>query len=158
MNTEILETIQAITAASSENGDLWTYTIKSIAGDPYLTRTLLPRVAGRRPVLHRIHRADNERHLHNHPWATATFRILAGGYTEERLVDGAIVERVLRPGDENDLTASTFHRVRDVLPGTWTFGLLGERTQDWGFLVDGVFVPHKEYFIAAGYVSVDGKS
>lgn len=139
-----------------ENTVAWTYTILGFDRSKYLTRTLLPRAGGRRPLIHNIHRDDLDPHPHNHPWNEAHFAIAAGGYTEER--DG--VRRILRPGDVNRLLAGTFHRVTDVLPDTWTIGLAGERVQDWGFLVDGAVVPHAEYFARKGHVIVksEGKS
>jgi hypothetical protein len=139
-----------------QNGDLWTYTIRGGDGSPYLTRTLLPRIAGQRPLLHHIHREDQDRHMHNHPWRTATFQILCGGYVEERLVNGAVVTRTLRPGDQNEIDAGTFHRVTHVEPDTWTFGIVGERCQEWGFLVDGAVVPSAVYFARKGHVDVAG--
>lgn len=133
------------------NRHAFTYTIIGFDRLPYLTRTLLPRVAGHRLMLHRIHGADADRHLHDHPWRTARFLILSGGYVEERLVDGRVTDRILGPGDVNRLDASTFHRVRTVFENTWTLGLIGERCQDWGFLVDGEVVPHLEYFARKGH-------
>lgn len=153
-----LAAFSAALAERPENHEAWTYTILGFDGDPYITRTLLPRIGGLRPMLHRIHREDRDEHLHNHPWATAEFRILSGGYTEDRLVDGKIVRSALMPGDVNRLTASTFHRVVDVEPNTWTLGLVGERVQEWGFLVDGAVVLSAEYFKRKGYVSNGGQS
>jgi hypothetical protein len=141
----------AALAALEKNDNAWTYTIPGFDGSPYITRTLLPRVGEHRLLLHQIHRADADPYLHNHPWRTARFLILSGGYVEERLTGGFIVERMLLPGDWNEIDADTFHRVREVLPNTWTLGIVGERCQDWGFLVDGVLIPSAEYFAMRGY-------
>lgn len=155
MNVDIRMALAAFSAALGElpqNADAWTYTIRGFDGAPYITRTLLPRLGGFRPLIHRIHREDRDDHLHNHPWSIAQFLIVSGGYTEDRLVDGKIKRTALMPGDVNTLEASTFHRVVDVCANTWTFGLVGERVQDWGFLVDGLVVPSAEYFARKGYV------
>lgn len=139
----------ALSAALGElpkNDRWWTYTIFGFDGSPYLTRTLMPRVGARRMILHRIWRPDVDPHLHNHPWRMASFKILSGGYTEERLVDDEIVRLTYRPGDVNQLDWSTFHRISHLEPNTWTLGLVGERIQDWGFLIEGELVPHAEYF------------
>ena len=141
-----LAAFQAALAELPQNSHAWTYTIRGFDNSEYLTRTLLPRVAGHRVVLHRIHRPDQDRHLHNHPWRTARFLIVSGGYVEERLVDGRVERRILAPGDMNTLDAETFHRIDTIWPNTWTLGLLGDRVQDWGFLVDGSLVPHADYF------------
>lgn len=139
--------------------DLKTYTIVGFDGSPYITRTLLPRVGESRPILHHIHRPDFDEHLHNHPWS-ARFRIMSGGYTEQRLMEGYIVERTYRPGDVNELRHDTFHRISRIEPDTWTFGILGQRQQSWGFLVDGVVIDHVDYFAAKGHVipRSEGKS
>ena len=154
-----LAVIQATTAEMEKNETLFSYIIFGLDQTPYITRTLLPRVGDQRPLLHRIHRPDYDPYHHNHPWKTAQFTILSGGYTEQRLVDGAIVERVLRVGDVNQLDADTFHHVSAVEPNTWTFGIVGERVQDWGFLVDGEFVVYTEYFKRKNHiVTFGGKS
>ncbi len=107
-------------------------------------------------MLHKIHRPDTDRWLHNHPWRTATFRILSGGYTEERLVDGRVEVRAYRVGHVNRLDARTFHRITSIRPNTWTLGLIGERVQDWGFLVDGALVPWRDYFAQQKHVAAAG--
>lgn len=143
--------LAAISAGLSEverNRYFWTYLIQSPDGSPYITRTLFPRVLGHRLMLHKIHREDRDRHLHNHPWNTADFLILTGGYVEERLGDDGVTiqKRALLPGMVNRLTNRSFHRIVSIMHDTWTIGLIGERVQDWGFLVDGEIVPHRRYF------------
>lgn len=157
MNEDVLRAIHRLAFDAStlpENHDLWTYTIKGFDGSPYLTRTLLPRVGDLRPLIHQIHREDSDQWMHNHPWKTAKFLILRGGYVEERLVTNEdtpyVRETVLKLGDINELNADTYHRVTSVMPDTWTLGIVGDRVQDWGFLVEGVHVPHAEYFARRG--------
>lgn len=154
----LLAAFSAALGEVPQNSHAWTYTIWGLDKSPYITRTLLPRIRGRRLMLHRIWRADTDRWLHNHPWATAEFLIVSGGYTEERLVDGRVVTSVLKPGDVNRLDASTFHRITEIEPNTWTVGLIGERVQDWGFLVEGVLVPWREYFAQQGHAQVSEAS
>lgn len=134
------------------NSTAWSYVIRGTDGSPYITRTLLPRVLGHRVMIHRIWRHDRDRWRHNHPWRTARFVVVCGGYVEERADDsGHPVTRRLSPGDVNRLDADDFHRVTYVLPGTVTVGLVGERCQAWGFLVDGEgFVVSDDYFLRTG--------
>lgn len=155
-----LSVISDTLARLPRNRALWAYTISGLDGSPYLTRALGPRVLGRRVLLHRIHRPDADRYPHDHPWRWARFRILCGGYLEERVrIDGETTLRWLTAGDVNILDAGTYHRLVHVLPDTWTLGVVGDRTErDYGFLVDGVHVPHEEYYASIGYRSSAGVS
>ncbi len=148
--------LSAALAEVSKNDLAWTYTICGFDGSPYITRTMLPRAFGYRPLVHKIWRADEDSHMHNHPWMTARFMIVSGGYVEERMVDGRVRERRLRVGDVNALDAGTFHRVAHVEPNTWTVGIVGERVQDWGFMVDGEVVPWQHYFARRDHVQDAG--
>lgn len=144
-------------SATGSNDQAHTYTIFGFDGSPYITRTLLPRISGKRPLIHRIHREDRDPHPHNHPWAEADFIVVSGGYVNERWSrDGQRSEELMRPGSVNHLEATCLHRVREVRPGTVTVGLVGERVQDWGFLVDGAIVPHGEYFASRNHRIVTG--
>lgn len=150
----LLAGVAAAFAEFPRNDHAWNYTINGFDGSPYINRTLLPRVLGHRLMIHRIFRGDADRWLHNHPWRTAHFLIVSGGYIEEREVYGERVERILAPGDINTINAADFHRIRTVRPDTWTIALVGERCQDWGFQVDGEgFVPSMEFFARKNYQS-----
>lgn len=153
----VLAALSAALGETPKNSYAWTYTIWGFDGSPYITRTLFPRIAGHRLMLHRIHRADSDRWLHNHPWATATFRILSGGYTEERLTDAGVVTRAYVAGDVNRLDATTFHRITSIQPNTWTIGLIGARVQGWGFLVNGELVQWQQYFAQQNQATEAGK-
>lgn len=166
MNQDIIHVLSLLASDASElpkNEDLYTYTIKGFDGSDYLTRTLMPRIGDLRPILHQIHREDSDEWMHNHPWAVARFLILSGGYIEERRIDPVIPDtsagiqiKRYSVGDINRLTASTYHRVTHVEPNTWTIGIVGERIQDWGFLVRGKHIPSAEYFASKGYSPVAG--
>lgn len=129
------------------------YTIEDYHdGSPYLTRVLFPRIFGFRPMLHKFHRPDGDRALHNHPWRTAVSFILAGSYIEERLLPdesqlahGPITEhRHVRWF--NVLTNQDFHRVTELKGSVYTLFVIGERTQGWGFLDDsGQVTPWRQY-------------
>lgn len=158
----------------SEDDTRWAYTIET-AGDPYLTRVLLPRVRlpalgiDFRVVLHHFHRPDAERDCHSHPWSRAASFVLSGSYVEER-VDQIVDSLAWVPRDDgsdcddlkavklvltdtkvvrwfNYLTGEDYHRVTELRGDVWTLFVMGSRQQDWGFLVDGVHVPHADYFL-----------
>lgn len=103
-------------------------------GDPYLTRHTLFRVGPLRAYLHRFHRPDVDPEHHSHPWPAAVAVILAGGYTEERLVDGRVRTRERRPGTAHLLLRSTYHRVTRLHGEVWTlFVPLGRNSDEWSF-------------------------
>lgn len=106
--------------------------------------------------LHRFHRPDEDRVLHNHPWPWAVSWILSGGYREERRIPaeafaelgepltppGLVINRWLRAGSLNFLRGDTFHRVAELDGETWTLFVVGRKHQAWGFDVPGRgFVP-----------------
>lgn len=142
--------IQASLGEVERNDWAWTWTIYGGKPQtPYLTRTIFPRVAGVRPLMHRIWRDDQDPHPHNHPWAWAKFIVISGGYTDERWFkdeDGWYQELTnLKPGNVNRLDAGSFHRAVNVLPETRTIGLAGPQVQEWGFLVGDTVVPWEQY-------------
>lgn len=95
--------------------------------------------------LHRFHRPDLDRALHNHPWKWAVSLVLAGGYTEEYLDSkGAQRVRRLRPWRLNILTQNSFHRITELHGEVWTLFLTGPKVSSWGFLVEGGFVFWRE--------------
>lgn len=99
--------------------------------------------------VHWIKRADRELHLHDHPWHARTI-ILKGGYVEERLLPfhlGAGSEQFIRTrGDTATIGYEQYHRITNVTDGgTWTLFISSKYQGIWGFLVDGVKVPFKEY-------------
>jgi hypothetical protein len=116
-------------------------------GAPYLTRWWLgernawPDAEGRTGgpgwYLHKFHRSDWARQLHNHPALYGVAFVLRGGYVETRRDLGAEVTRVNRPpGSVNVITADTFHRVqlRDERRGSWSLFHMGPRSgRGWGF-------------------------
>lgn len=142
-----------------KNEVLWAYTITAKDGrTPYMTRVILPRVFGWRPMLHRIWIADQDRDPHSHPWSTAYSIVLTGGYVEERLI-GVIVGDGSLSTDQRIRTALTieridgddFHRISYVAPRTWTLFVAGPRHPDgWGFLTVRGYVDFETYFRERG--------
>ncbi len=132
--------------------------------NPYDRVTNVPRWAPLIPFsirVHHIKRADNERHMHDHPWNARTI-ILRGWYVEQRKVDrlpamealfeaaGGKPDRVQRGirvrGDTARLGFEEYHRITQVNPGgVWTLFISWRWRGVWGFLVDGRKVPWREY-------------
>lgn len=92
--------------------------------------------------IHHIVRPDQSRHLHNHPWDARTI-ILEGWYCEE------LEDRKYRWREQGDTTAiqnDLYHRIQQVpCSGTWTLFITYSKSHQWGFKVDGEFVPYRKY-------------
>lgn len=108
--------------------------------------------------VHNILRPDEDRDPHDHPRSFVTI-VLRGGYTDERWLPeyrasetfGTVravyklnepwgpgqMEQcepdVLRAGSIRFRPAEHIHRVREVLPNTWTLTLWGPYRREWGF-------------------------
>lgn len=123
--------------------------------------------------IHHIKRADNERHLHDHPWNARTI-ILKGWYEEKRMIDlpQAQIQPLLelfpdlvrngkveayeytrrRQGDTATLSFEQYHSIVEVSPGgVWTLFISSRWQGVWGFLVDGVKIPWREYLGIDGH-------
>jgi hypothetical protein len=110
--------------------------------------------------VHHIMRADADRDLHDHPWNARTI-ILRGWYHEERLLskddplhiempapEGSEWTEFLsrKPGDTARLSHGEYHRIDRVSPdGVYTLFFTGPWQGMWGFLVNGLKVPWREY-------------
>ena len=109
-------------------------------GRPYLERYYVGRLLGATVFLHRFVASDGDREVHDHPWRWSFAWVLTGGYREERLrhldpEQGWVsVLRRVGAGRINVLRASSFHRVLDPEPETWTLFVHGARIKQWGFL------------------------
>ncbi|WP_416146096.1 hypothetical protein [Pseudomonas aeruginosa] len=129
--------------------------------NPYDRVTNVPRWAPLIPFsirVHHIRREDLDRHLHDHPWNARTI-ILKGWYIEKRhserdwelfeLVDGWRGGSELkwrRAGDTTALKTGQYHSICEVSDGgVYTLFISWKWRETWGFLVDGVKVPWREY-------------
>jgi hypothetical protein len=121
-------------------------------GSPYLTRHVLwgcdclenhNQSVPSSGFIHEIHTPDSDRHLHDHPWEWAIAVVLAGGYREHR---GTVAHKY-NVGDLNILRPGDYHSIVAVEPNTVTLFVCGRENYDWGFLVEGRHVPHREYFL-----------
>lgn len=103
--------------------------------------------------IHHILRADMDRYPHDHPWNARTI-ILKGWYKEERLIEHPCDNRYLltprsfcrEQGDTATLKFGEYHTITEVdKDGVWTFFIFYEWKGIWGFLVDGVKIPWRQY-------------
>lgn len=98
--------------------------------------------------VHHIMRADDDGHLHDHPWNARTI-VLRGWYEEERPLAGELdirVEHVRTRGYTGRVLFESYHRISEVSAGgVFTLWFTWRYRGTWGFLVDGKKVPHREY-------------
>ena len=96
----------------------------------------------------RIHHwvgSDDQRHMHDHPWAYLTV-ILKGGYTDVNTSG----ESRLTPGCVRYFPSSHRHTVRVDRGGAWTLVVTGRERRVWGFWVNGKFRKRNKYHFMFG--------
>lgn len=114
--------------------------------------------------VHHILRADDDEHLHDHPWNARTI-VLRHWYYEERpyghvqdaIDDGAFAvtrrhydevrgKHARRTGYTGRVLFNSYHRIC-TLPaeGVYTLWFTWKYRDTWGFLVEGRKVPWREY-------------
>lgn len=97
--------------------------------NPYMNRWyLLPRNDQFNVCLHQFLRSDDDRALHDHPWASFSL-VLAGIGIEHvpggfwRFGPGAVIERM----------AEYSHRIEVIEGPIWTLFVTGPKVREWGF-------------------------
>lgn len=113
--------------------------------------------------VHHIKREDFDRALHDHPWNARTI-ILAGWYIERRLnpdfepmlpttfSNREHILRLRRAGTTARLGFGEYHTIVEVSDGgVYTLFISGKWRGVWGFLVNGVKVPWREYLGLDGH-------
>jgi hypothetical protein len=107
--------------------------------------------------IHHILRADADRVPHDHPWNARTI-ILKGWYREVR-IDPANAEWfdpdlcfsyaksfTRNQGDTATLKFGEYHKISEVSEGgVWTLFIFYKWRGVWGFLVNGVKIPWRQY-------------
>lgn len=120
-----------------------------INGGPYLVRYRLISTPWFGVYLHHILRSDQDQEKHDHPWSFFSW-VLWGSY-REFLADEDYRTRCVhrRWLSFAKRTCDQFHRVELDRP-VWTLILVGPKTKEWGFLVDGKQLPWREYIMRKG--------
>ena len=135
--------------------------------NPYLLRWwVIPRNRFFNIYLHQVVRDDDDRALHDHPWASCSI-ILAGGYNEVLLhpapkpgrrkgAQPCLVRRFRAPGAILFRGARALHRLE--LPRgqhdpayarpCWTLFLTGPRLRHWGFACEDGWVHWRDFTAA----------
>lgn len=115
--------------------------ITSKNGTVHFRRYLLFKTRWFYCYLHKIYKADEDLHLHNHPWNYWGI-ILSGGY-EEETPNGVNFRGWLSCGGGN---ISKFHKIKTLFK-TPTISLFftGVKTYDWGYLTSEGVINHEVY-------------
>lgn len=102
---------------------------------PYLLRWwLIPRNPFCNVYLHCFLRSDDDRALHDHPWANLSI-LLRGQYAEHTINAGGIHTRTVHRAGQFRLrlSGSFAHRVELIDGACWTLFITGPRYRQWGF-------------------------
>lgn len=91
--------------------------------------------------VHHILEADQDKHLHNHPWNFWGV-ILRGGYLE-LLEDNQPVSR--KAGSCGYRSVNEFHKIKELYAPTWSLCVMGGRAGVWGYSTEDGFVDHESY-------------
>lgn len=119
--------------------------------NPYLLRWfVIPRNPVFNVYLHRFLRSDDDRALHDHPWANCSF-LLEGSYTEHTIDAGGINRMRLRQAGEWYFRPSgkMAHRIELTDGPCWTLFITGPRYREWGFHCPDAGWIHWRRFTAA---------
>lgn len=120
------------------------------AQDPYLYRWhIWPRNRCANAYLHLFMRSDDDRALHDHPWANCSI-LLEGEYTEHTIAAGGIHHRQVRRAGDITLRPSGKHAHRIELHKDvcWTLFLTGPVYRHWGFHCEKTGWVHWQKFTA----------
>lgn len=100
---------------------------------PYIRRWwLIPRNKLFNIYLHQVLRSDDDRALHDHPWANISI-LLMGEYVEHTIAAGGIHRRrMLRRGDVKCRRARAAHRI-EIDGQAWSLFITGPVVREWGF-------------------------
>lgn len=120
---------------------------------PYMHRWwLIPKNPLFNVYLHRFMRSDEDRALHDHPWANLSF-LLYGEYTEHTQ-DARVIRRA---GDFKLRGPSSAHRIELHDGWCWTMFITGPRVRHWGFHCPRGWVHWEDFTDTRDGASVVGK-
>lgn len=138
-----------LTASNGQEYTLWEWLNIGNARGLYMRRLYLFSTPWGGLYLHNIRRPDDDDHMHDHPWSFVSF-VLRGGYDEvvnatPAAPVGLRLVRRWRQWSLHRVRAEVAHRIKFVLPDTWSLILAGPRRRDWGFWVRGDLIPWRQY-------------
>ncbi len=117
--------------------------------DPYMLRWwVIPRNRFFNVYLHFFLRSDDDRALHDHPWASISIP-LVGEYLEHSIAAGGVANARLVSARRNDWrfrpSGKFAHRIELVSGPCWTLFITGPRYREWGFHCVHRWIHWKEF-------------
>ena len=115
--------------------------IKSKAGDVHFKRWQILKTPFGSIWLHAIHKADTDKHLHNHPWDFISV-VLRGSYYEQT----PLGNKRQHPGKINIRSGEGYHKILEVESEVvYTLFFATKPKRQWGYRVAGKFIDHLTY-------------
>jgi len=116
--------------------------IKSKEGVVHFKRWQLLKTPWFSIYFHGIYKADEDLHLHNHPWNYTSICVW-GSFFEASEHSMTLVS----PLTISRQKSSRFHKIWKLQSkAVYTLFFVSNRVEgDWGYLVDGKFIDHKTY-------------
>lgn len=114
--------------------------------NPYMLRWyILPRNHWFNIYLHKIVRSDDDRALHDHPWASVSI-LLRGRYVEVTQGNSCQYWNRYQAGNFIYRSSNYSHRL-EVFEGEhcWTLFITGPKVRTWGFYCPRGWVPWHEF-------------
>jgi hypothetical protein len=117
--------------------------IKSQEGELHFQRWRLLQTPLGSVYIHRIFKADQDKHCHDHPWSFVSV-MLSGSYGIGN-PNNASCRYYSAPAVSVN-KSTKFHKIAQVVKGPLTtLVLTGPKNREWGYSVDGEWMHHKEY-------------
>lgn len=113
---------------------------------PYLRRWYVLKTPWVSIYLHNMLRNDDDRALHDHPWANCSL-ILAGGFVEVMPHGEGFRRLRRRPGSLTFRGATHAHRL-ELAPGvtsSWSLFITGKYQRKWGFHCPKGWIPYERF-------------
>lgn len=113
-----------------------------VIGADYLRRWwVIPRNEQCNVYLHVIRKSDDDRAMHDHPWANTSY-VIAGRYIEHT-PEGSFLRKA---GDVIERPANALHRI-ELVPGWYATSLFitGPKVREWGFQCEHGWVHWQDF-------------
>ena len=115
--------------------------IKSKTGELHFKRWEILKTRWGSIWLHAIYKADQDKHLHNHPWDFKSI-VLKGSYIEQT----SLGNKRQYPGKINVRNGEGYHKILEMIsPVVYTLFFVSKPKRQWGYRVAGEFVDHETY-------------